>query len=393
MRVALLCETFDKNMGYLQTVLPKFMDRLGINTHVITMDLPPYYQSTAFCVSDCIVRAGTEEVVNGFRLHTLAHSKVAGYMRMDRLKEKLSIIRPDIVQTMSPVGWIALDAALMKSIYNYKLFIGCHTTASVFPLARERVKSQYRERMWCLIARTIPGRVVGSMSEKCYAVTEDCADIAIRYFGVPRNKVEVMYLGIDTDYCFPAHSRESIEEREKVRRQLYFSPGDIVCIYTGKFTHEKQVLLLASAIERVQARKKPFKALFIGSGPLSGELRRRTGCYVVDTVPYRELPKFYRASDIGVWPGTESISMLDAAACGIPIVISGQVVYRAPINGNGRVFQSGNVEDLANVLCELSDTGLRRELGVKGAARMASEFSWESVARRRVADYERALQE
>src|SRR6267154_628418 len=44
MKVALLTEVFPRNMGYLENFLPKYLVRLGIDVHVVTMDLPPYYQ-------------------------------------------------------------------------------------------------------------------------------------------------------------------------------------------------------------------------------------------------------------------------------------------------------------------------------------------------------------
>ena len=41
MKVALLTEVFPRNMGYLENFLPKYLVRLGMDVHVITMDLPP----------------------------------------------------------------------------------------------------------------------------------------------------------------------------------------------------------------------------------------------------------------------------------------------------------------------------------------------------------------
>ena len=79
MRVVILTETFAKNMGYAEKLLSKYLARLGVEVHVVTMDLPPYYQLKTFKetymgftnFSDLI--PGTVEELDGFKLHVVGH--------------------------------------------------------------------------------------------------------------------------------------------------------------------------------------------------------------------------------------------------------------------------------------------------------------------------------
>ena len=48
-----------------------------------------------------------------------------------------------------------------------------------------------------------------------------------------------------------------------------------------------------------------------------------------------ELPRFFRSADIGIWPTQEFMSMLDAAACGLPIVVNDTLKAVERIEGNG----------------------------------------------------------
>ena len=84
--------------------------------------------------------------------------------------------------------------------------------------------------------------------------------------------------------------------------------------------------------------------------------------------------------------------MLDAAACGLPIVINHTMGAMERIAGNGVTYILNDVEDLVRVLQTLRDSACRKKLGKRGAERMADEFSWIHIARQRLQDYEAALQ-
>jgi glycosyltransferase involved in cell wall biosynthesis len=200
-----------------------------------------------------------------------------------------------------------------------------------------------------------------------------------------------MHLGVDTDIFTPVNSEELINERRELRKKLGFSESDIVCIYTGKLTKAKNALILAEVIERLTAMGKPFVGVFIGDGVQREAIQSHLSCLTIPFMPYHELAPYYRAADIGVWPTDESTSMLDAAACGIPIIISDGVVYREHVEGNGLIFKMNNLDGLVRTLLILQDKGERFRLGTYGAAKMARYFSWDSVARCRLKDYEISL--
>ncbi len=397
MKIALISDVFSKRMGYLENALPKHLAQHGAEVHLITTDLQPYHQLKDFrstfagFVEQGELVAGTIEAYQGFTLHVMPHRESLGYIRTVGLAEKLKSLRPDIVQTMVAIGWNALDSALHQPLLGYRLFTGSHMAASVFALAQKKSSWLDPERLQCLATRALPGRVVSLFTEKCYAATEDCAEIASKFFGVPRKKVEVMYLGVDTDYFFKEDSDAALQERRALRQRLGFADHEIVCIYTGKFTADKKIHLLLESIEELRRRGLPYRAMLIGHGPGGKDITKYPWAVTLGFMPFTELGAYYRAADIGVWPGNESTSMLDAAACGLSMVISDEVFYRAPVEGNGRVFCRDNSQSLAEVLFELRDASLRAELGKFGAGRMARDFSWESIAKRRLRDYERAL--
>ena len=395
MRVVLLTEMFSKEMGYISNGLAKYLARLGVDVHVVTTSLPPYHTLSDFSETyGRFLGSGPPrpdvEKMDGFTVHTLRFSKIFGLVRMKGFFSKMRELRPDVVQAIAPISWIPLDAALAQPFLGYRLFTGCHQAASGFPLARRRPSRLDPEYLKCLIARALHGRLISWRTRKCYAVTKDCAEIAVRYLGVQKEKVEVMHLGVDTDFFFPARGDEEKEERARLRAEWGVAPSEILCIYTGKLTEAKNALLLAEAVARLRSKGKPFKGLFVGDGVQKGAIQSVPGCRVLPFVPFHRLGPYYRASDAGVWTGNESTSTLDAAACGLPVVISDNVVYRDHVDGNGLVHKMNDIDDLENRLLELENPGTRERLGRAGAEKMRKDFSWEGVARKRLRDYQAA---
>lgn len=401
MRIFLVTESYTEKMGYLQNVLPKYLARLGADVHVITTNLNSYHHIRDFSsIYDNFISSSTfsevetsAKITDGFTLHKMPYRKVLGNVQIKGWLKQVELLRPEILQTANAVGWIPLQAAIAKSSQNYKLFVGSHRGASTFKLSRHQKIPLTPAGLSCFISRTIPGKIISQASEKCYCPTGDSAEIAWKFFGIEKNKVEVMFLGVDTDYFYPlAQPQQQVINYSEKRSSLGFDSKDIVCIYTGKMTEEKNAVLLAQAIQRLRAMGESFSGLFIGNGIQSSVISKTPFCKVIDLVPYNELGDFYRIADIGVWPTNESISMLDAAACGLPLIVSDGIGYLDHVTGNGLVYNMNNLDSLVSTLLHLKDTAYRKRLGIVGSQKMKLSFSWDLLARRRLADYETALQ-
>ena len=397
MRIVFLSDSFAKNMGYLGNILPRYLEELGADVHLITGDLAPYHQIENFAAtygsfsSTTVSPPGTIERVNGFTVHTLAHRHMLGYVRLPGLFGKLKALQPDIVQIQATIGWLPLEAAFFQPVLGYKLFTGNHTTASVFPLAQRASRLWEPERLRSMVTRALPGRIVSQFVEKCYAPTADCARVAREFFGVPERLLDYMPLGVDSEAFRPRVGIEAEQDRNIRRAEIGVDPDEILCIYTGRFSDDKNPLVLARAVEELRAVGLRFRAVFVGNGVQGNTLARCDGCIVNPFVPYQDLPAWFHAADIGVWPTQESTSMLDAAASGLPIVVNDTLVATERIAGNGLTYKLNDSHDLAQVLRTLIPASERMRLGSTGARRMAELFGWRALAQRRLSDYRLAL--
>ncbi len=392
MKIVFLSVWFSEKMGYIENCLPKELVALGNEVHVVSTTAQVYYNDPDYLsvyepyLGKNIQEVGVKEI-DGFKLHRLPFDLFLNKIYFKDLKATLDEIQPDVVQTFEPFSFYTLQAVYYKSKFNYKLFTANHTVASVFSLYTQN-KTSFFQRLPFYITRTIPGRLISLFTSRCYPATIDALEIAVKFYGIPREKAKLACLGVDTDFFKPlVNSNEEIELKKQERNRLGFSEEDIVCIYTGRFTEGKNPLCLANAIEELVNKGEPFKAFFMGNGPQIDEIKTKNGCIVHDFVPYHELPKYYALADIGVWPRQESTSMLDAASCGVPIVISQNVQAKERVEGNGLTYEENNVQDLSNVLLKLKDASLRKSLGDFGKMKIENEFSWVKIAKERFEDY------
>jgi glycosyltransferase involved in cell wall biosynthesis len=200
----------------------------------------------------------------------------------------------------------------------------------------------------------------------------------------------VQHLGFDSATCHPLNSEGARAERTALRRRLGFAPDDLVVINTGKLNSQRNGLLLAQTVGRLRAKGLPFRGLFIGCGSQSTAITACDGCTVLPLMPASELPAWYRAADIAWWPHP-TISIVDSAACGLPLLVGSAIDDQWFLTRNGLRYRHDDPSDLGEKLCEMASLTRRTAMGALSASMMHPAQSWDSFARTRLRDYETAL--
>ncbi len=396
MKIVVISDWFTEKMGYSENCLPKALAALGPEVHVVTSDAQiyfdsPYYKDTYEpFIGPPLAECGIKRL-DGYTLHRLPHGRSTNRLWRNRLRiqslvRKLAELEPDIVQTFDVACPTTYEAALGKVWLRYDLFLEAHTHASVWSPRPRSASLTARMREGAVAAAN---RLVSAACVKCYPISTDAAEIAVRFGGIDPMKIDICPLGVDTALFTPAADPASQEQRRRLRFELGFSDREVVCVYTGRFTEDKGPCYLAQAIERLVSEGAPVRGLFVGCGAERdvAAIRASAGCVVHPFVPVCDLPRFYRAADVGVWPKQESTSQLDAAACGLPLVLSDRIQVRERVDGNGLTYLEGDPADLAAKIRTLIDPERRRRMGALGAAKVRRQFAWDLVAKRRLADY------
>ena len=209
----------------------------------------------------------------------------------------------------------------------------------------------------------------------------------IRRFGVPSDKIEVIYPGYDS--CrFNAGGREDVSAT--MRAELGIAPGDILygLVTSGDF--EKRGLpAFLRAFAAVAKDRKDARALVVGKESRPGPylaLARELG--VADRIIFREpvaeVWRYYHALDVYVHPAKWEefgMSVLEALACGLPVITGSSVGSAELLRDEAREYVLRDVEagPLAVAMLALADPQRRARLGALGPA-AAAPCVWDQGA-------------
>lgn len=395
MKIVCISPWYSEGMGYSENMLPKALAKAGAEMHLVTSTAQINYNSLNYekvyqpYIGPNIVESGTK-MVDGYSLHRFPYTdprEKNGSPGISDLYEHLKSLHPDIVQTFE----IDLDSTYEAARYcqdnNCLFFTECHIHASIFWSGkRKTIKERLR-----IIKKKFDLRLkyINAVTKICYVIAPDVEEIATVFYNVPHNKIRLQSLGVDTDLFHPPLSAAQKATRQELRTKLGFKESDIVCIYTGRFTKDKDPHCLAEAIHNLNKRHLPFKGLFVGNGTEDdiNFIKSKQGCTISPFVPVKELPPYYWAADIGVWPREESTSQIDALACGLPLILSNKIKVIDRVEGNGLLFTEGSATDLSNKIIALENTEKRLEMAENGLRKVHRNFSWVTIAKKRIEDY------
>jgi len=234
------------------------------------------------------------------------------------------------------------------------------------------------------------GRCAATNAHKI-TVDAECAKKIWIESGVPENRIEVIFYGVDISMFNPNIDGQGI------RKQLELGRNDIVVISTRAFYEDPpyDVECLIRAIPLILKKHENIKFIIKGAGPLEDYLKRLTrelnvSKYVrfAGLVPHHEVAQYLAAADIYVSTcliDSTSVSLLEAMACGLPPVVTDIPGNREWIeNGvNGFLFPLRNPKALAEKIIELAENEpLRKRFGEKCFQIIKRKATWkESIAK------------
>ena len=388
MKILIVSEWYSDGMGYAENYLPEALGELGHEVHLVTSNLQVYanlhYYDTTYKseLGNKITEVGIFKK-NNYLLHRNKHKISTFGITIVGLKEKIADIKPDIVYCFEINDPSTILLARLKKKFNYYLFSESRLHDSI--LSRGLI-----DRLKFFI-RNLFFKTTGTIKkiDMFYPIAPDVFSNILKYYCVPFSKCKLSSLGVNTSIF---NRKENSDQIKEFRQSLGFKNGDLVCLYTGKFSDSKGPIILAKAVESLQQNGfKNIKALFVGDGQLDykNSIASCEGCVIIPFVSHGELPKIYQSADIGVWPLQESTSQLDAMACVLPLILNDLLKDKIRFEESALLFKINDVEDLANKILILRDANKRKLMAEIGSRRVIDNHSWGSLAMDKISDFQR----
>ena len=275
------------------------------------------------------------------------------------------------------------------------LFNSCNTVVTVHDIAYERIPHCYRFRDRAYF-RALSKKGL-ERANRIIAVSHSTKNDIVDRYSISPGKIRVIYEGIDEIY-----RRLHDKERCKNIRKFYKIDRDFI-LYVSGITPRKNLVRLIKAFKILKDRKEIDSLLvFVGekawwSEEVFEEVKSsgmENDVIFCGYVPKEHLLCLYSEASVFVFPSLYEgfgLPVLEAMACGCPVVASNTSSLPEICGGAGLLFDPLDVEGLSDAIYRvITDSSLRQDLIEKGIERTRA-FSWRRSAEETLAVYSEAV--
>lgn len=180
-------------------------------------------------------------------------------------------------------------------------------------------KSPFRLKLEKILCRLSEKVVVNAHAIKAMLVEN----------GIPKNKIDVIYNGLNTDYFKPA----STDAVSLFRQSHGIAETDVVFLLPGRMTPQKNHISVLRALVHADSIPENLKILFVGNEffqTIKEELldfseKHNLSKHIIYAGPSNDMPLVYSACDCvilpSLWEGLPNAA-IEAMACGKPVIAS-----------------------------------------------------------------------
>jgi glycosyltransferase involved in cell wall biosynthesis len=403
---------------------PKIVGGLGtyaaeITRRFVLMD----HDVTVFTMNDDQGSLPTREIWRGIEIHRPLHIDVSDSLPdvvADDVKKwgrGIQLFSKILVYNYLSASKI-INELIRKEGFKYDIVVA-HDWLSV--ISGVTIKKETGLPLVFHVHSTEKGRTLGNGSEVVSNIElrgAKAADLIITVsramkdelisLGFPKDKIEVCYNGVDPQKYNPENVKA--EETKKLKEFYGLKEDDIMILFIGRLVGVKGVDKLVMAMPHVLSKHPNAKLVIVGVGDMQEYLKN-----LVNTLKLQDVVRFnfnfvseeerilhYAACDVAVFPSLYEpfgIVALEAMSMERPVVVGAagvsglrEIVVHSGEDQCGYHVNGNNPADIAwGINNVLESQEKKRWLGKNGRKRVLNEFTWDKIAERTIAIYERIL--
>lgn len=394
MKIIMVCEFFSEPLDYQENMLARAYHKMGHDVTVIASTI----QNLADYISDSDAGAGErcEETFSWGRIIRLPfqYNFMHRLKRFEPLRPIIDAIQPDLLLFHDIIPNLDEGAQYVIENPDCTMLMDYHSDYS-----NSGANWLSRRILHSLIRKAILNRARPHL-RKILPVTPGCAEFLRDLYGVPDAEMELFPLGVDQDY---ANEVLAGDTREQVRARLKI-PQDAFVIFTGgKLSPLKRTEDLLYAAEHVE--ELPIHIILVGAADprfpdyassIASLVKRNP---LVHNVGWQDRFGVYShmaASDIAVFPASQSVLWQQSLGMGLPLILSERSEKSRGVQSVEYLNRYDNLivldpklpfsDQIASHIRNLATDRSRTEQMARGATRTAAEIlDYKSLAARTLA--------
>lgn len=231
-------------------------------------------------------------------------------------------------------------------------------------------------------------------ADRVIAISEATRRDVMELYGVPENRIDVIYQG-----CSPLFNRDvSLDERRSLREKLHLPPRYLIQV--GSIEKRKNLEL---SLRALSALPDDIHLVAVGAGKaylkemraLASELGVGKRLHIKEKIPFSQLPALYQMSLASLYPSHYEgfgIPVLEALTCGVPTVTS--TTSSLPEAGGNAAFlvHPTDVKEMVAAINAILAGGPEIETRRRQGRVHAARFSAHDIAPRIYQTYLKAIQ-
>ncbi len=381
--IAPLC-TYTEGLGYQENLLPKYQVRLG---HNVTLYVPNFafkdgkkveVSAEEYCSKDGfrVIRKQFHIRILGKHIPNL-HSIFSVYSELKKLK-------PDYVFFHSlGANLIFWQVLKYKRRVNPSLILvrDNHLDRNISGI------DNWKKRLW-IFFDGISCRLTDKYVAKVYGVTRCRKEFARRYFGIPKEKLDVLSMGADDEQLNFARKNEI---RERIRRQYGVKDDEFLIVTGGKIDKAKKTdLLIKACSDLPKVKILVFGSIDDGFREEFEKLSRNNPkSMLIGWIDSQKVYDYFFAADLVAFPGRHSVLWEQACASKVPCLFSLTKGLEHIDNvGNCVFLEEANVDNLRKTIGDLIFTKRYYELLEVARSEKTSVYLYSKIAQKTIADFE-----
>jgi len=231
-------------------------------------------------------------------------------------------------------------------------------------------------------------------AERIITVSNFSKNEIIKYVGYPADNITVIPNAVD-------HARYFQKRDKQILKKYDISESEKIILYVGSEQPRMNVDVLFASFAKLREKLPGIKLLKVGSPQwphareklekLVKELHLENDVFFLPHVPEDELPKWYNAADLLVYPCSYAgfgVPPLEAMACGTPVITSNVTSLPEVVGDAGIMVDPTNAHELTGAMEKvLTDEQLREQMIQRGLER-AKTFRWQKSAEQTLRVYQ-----